>query len=150
MRNRSDAAPGDASDQSSSLRRTRIQARRNAGRVVWTQLAVTILVSLGFWMFSGLSAGKSALAGGLINVAANLMFLRSWFATYGAESPTQRVLGFYVAEVVKLFLTVALLALALGVLKLSFLPLFVTFVATLLVFWLALSPRFWTLVGGRS
>jgi ATP synthase protein I len=135
--------------------RNRRHGRTQARKVIWTQLAVTALASLGFWIFSGPAAGVAALAGGMINVVANLFFVRRWFAADGVESPTvvsptQRVLGFYVAEVVKLFITVALLALAIGVLKLSFMPLFVTFVATLMVFWLALSPQFWKLVGGRS
>lgn len=130
------------------------QARKIARKIVWAQLVVTVLVALGFGVASGSTGGLSefgaALTGGLINVVANLLFIRRWFATYGIESPAQRVLGFYVAEVAKLLMTVTLLALAIGVFKLSFLPLFVAFVATLLVFWLALSPRFWNLVGGRS
>ncbi len=125
-------------------------ARAGAHKVVWTQLTVAILVSLGFGIFSGPAAGLSALAGGLINVVANLFFVRRWFASYGAKSPTQRVLGFYVAEVMKLLITITLLAFAIGVFKLPFLPLLISFIATLLVFWLALSPGFWRVVGGRS
>ncbi len=83
-------------------------------------------------------------------MVANLFFIRRWFAMHGVDSPIHRVLGFYVAEVVKLFITVALLALAIGVFKLALLPLFTAFIATLMVFWLALSPGFWKLVGGRS
>ncbi len=126
------------------------RARAQARKVVWVQLIVTAMTSLGFGIFSEPIAGVSALAGGLINVVANLYFIRSWFTGYRVESPTQRALGFYVAEVAKLFITLALLVLAIGMFKLSFVPLFVTFVATLSVFWLALSPRFWNLVGGRS
>src|SRR6185436_9815095 len=132
MNDRPVGASSESSGADSSAGRARTQARK----IVWAQLVVTILVSLGFWTFVGQMAGISAFAGGMINVVANLLFVRSWFASYGTESPIQRVLGFYVAEVVKLLVTVALLALAIGFFKFSFLPLFVAFVATLAVFWL--------------
>jgi ATP synthase protein I len=133
--------------------RTPDNGRRQALRIIWAQVAVTALVSVLFLLFAGTAAALAALVGGLINVVANLYFAHRLYG--GArgrriKSAVEMVLEFYVGEVVKLFITLALFALAIGVFKLSFLPLFTAFVATLLVFWLALAPGFNRLFGDRA
>jgi ATP synthase protein I len=115
---------------------------RQARRILRAQIAVTAFVSVLFWTFSGTSDALAALVGGAINVLANGYFAHRLYAGRRIKSAIETVLGFYVGEVVKLFITLALLALAIGVFKLAFLPLFTAFVATLLVFWLALAPGF--------
>ena len=124
----------------------RLQARR----IILAQVVVTALTSLLFAIFSGAVDAVAALVGGLINVLANLYFARRLYGGRRIKSAAETALGFYVGEVVKLFITLALFALAIGVFKLSFLPLFTTFVATLLVFWLALAPGFNRLFGDRA
>jgi ATP synthase protein I len=143
MRNRADKALAGVSDGNAD-------GRAGARRIIFAQLLVTLLSSLGFAVMSGRAAGTAALIGGLINVAANLSFARTLYRGQKVVSAGETILRFYVGEFVKLFVTVALLALAIGVFKLAFLPLFATFVATLLVFWLALSPQFNRFFGSRT
>jgi ATP synthase protein I len=137
------------SDRPAALPNGRTQARR----IITAQVVVTALLAATFLVLDGTDSAAAALVGGLINVVANLYFARRLYG--GArgrriKSAIETVLGFYVGEVVKLFITLALFALALGVFKLSFLPLFGAFVATLLVFWLALAPGFNRLFGDRA
>jgi ATP synthase protein I len=112
------------------------------------------VIALVFAVASSAEAAGAALVGGSINVVANLYFARALYrgvlANDRLPSATETVLRFYVGEFVKLFVTVALLALAIGVFKLSFLPLFTAFVSTLAVFWLALSAPFQRLLGGNQ
>jgi ATP synthase protein I len=124
--------------------------RRQARRIIVAQLALTGFIAALYAIGSGRSDSLAALVGGLINVVANLYFAHRLYGGRRIKSAIETVLGFYVGEVVKLFITLALLALAVGVFKLAFLPLFIAFVATLLVFWLALAPGFNRLFGDRA
>lgn len=112
-----------------------------AYRIVLAQAGIAAAVALGFLIGSGWAAALAALAGGAINVLANLFLVRYLFAPR-APSPHRWVRAFYAAEAAKLLLTAALLVFALAVLKLAFVPLFAGFAATLAAFWLALLPRF--------
>jgi ATP synthase protein I len=129
-----------------------VSGRKQAQRIVVTQLGVTIVIALGFMLMSGVAAAIAALTGGMINVVANFYFARKLYGGARARvtSAVETVLRFYVGEFVKLFVTLALLALAIGVFKLSFIPLFTAFVATLAVFLFALTPRFHKLFGGAA
>lgn len=126
------------------------RGRRQARRIIFTQLAVTGFIAVLYAIGSGRGDAVAALVGGLINVVANLYFARRLYGGRRIKSAIETVMGFYVGEVVKLFITLALLALAIGVFKLAFLPLFASFVATLLVFWLALAPGFNRMFGARA
>jgi len=85
--------------------------RRAALRVVARQalaaLAAALLAGLGF----GYSAGRSALLGGGVGVVATLFFVFALFR-HREGTPAARVaLSFYLGQVLKVLLTVALLAL---------------------------------------
>lgn len=108
-------------------------------RIVRTQLAVTIAVALAVFILAGLESAYSALAGGLISVIANFYFAMQTLAGTG-KSPRQLVTAFYVGEAVKILITAALFVVAIKVLNVLFLPLFITYVITLLVYWFALLP----------
>ncbi len=118
-------------------------ARRLALRMALGQLAVTALLAVlfGFWKdavdaFSALVGGGIGIAGGLAMVA--LMF-REPAQGLSAQDAAQRVVrNAYKGEAAKLGLTVVLFVLVLNFLELSALPLFVTYIATLLVHWVAL------------
>lgn len=108
-------------------------------RIVRTQLAVTIAVALTMYVLAGLETAYSALTGGLISVIANFYFAIQMFA--GArKSPRQLVTAFYVGEAVKILITIVLFVFAIKVMQVLFLPLFITYVITLLVYWFALLP----------
>jgi ATP synthase protein I len=130
-------------------RRGLLGGRNEAYRVIWAQLAVALLLAAGYWLLIDVSAGMAALAGGLINVVANLAFALRFIGVGRVKSSGEMVMAFFVGEFVKLALTVGLLVVAIAVLKFDFVPLFVTFVATLSVTWFALLPQFSRIFGDR-
>lgn len=108
-------------------------------RIVRTQLAVTVAVALAVLVLAGRESAYSAFAGGMISVIANFYFAMQMFR--GArKSPRQLVTAFYVGEAVKILITVVLFVFAIKVLHVLFLPLFITYVITLMVYWFALLP----------
>ena len=110
-----------------------------AYRIVLAQLIVALVAGIMALAALGHAVGVALVAGGLINVIANLYFALHVFR--GGVRPADAVIrSFYVAEAAKLFLTAALFALALAVLKLSPVPLLIGFVVTLAGYWLALLP----------
>ncbi len=113
--------------------------KASAYRIVLTQLVLALASGLMAWAALGSIAAVAVVAGGLINVIANLYFALHVF--HGGARPADAVMrSFYVAEAAKLFLTAALFALALAVLKLAPVPLLAGFVVTLAGYWLALLP----------
>jgi ATP synthase protein I len=113
--------------------------KASAYRIVLIQLVLALVCGLMAWVAMGHASAIAVVAGGLINVIANLYFALHVFR--GGVRPADAVMrSFYVAEAAKLFLTAALFALALVVLKLAALPLLIGFVVTLAGYWLALLP----------
>lgn len=113
--------------------------KASAYRIVLTQLVLALVSGLLAWAAMDHAIAIAVVAGGLINVIANLYFALHVF--HGGVRPADAVMrSFYVAEATKLFLTAALFALALAVLKLAPVPLLAGFVVTLAGYWLALLP----------
>jgi ATP synthase protein I len=113
--------------------------KASAYKIVLTQLVLALVAGIAAWAAMGHAVGVALVAGGLINVIANLYFALHVFR--GGVRPAEAVMrSFYVAEAAKLFLTAALFALALVVLKLAAVPLLIGFVVTLAGYWLALLP----------
>lgn len=113
--------------------------KASAYRIVMTQLVLALAAGCIAWAALGRAMAVAVVGGGLINVIANLYFALHVFR--GGVRPADAVMrSFYVAEAAKLFLTAALFALALAVLKLAPVPLLAGFVVTLAGYWLALLP----------
>jgi ATP synthase protein I len=86
------------------------------------------------------STAGAALVGGMIGVVTNLFMAVRIFGG-GAVRPARQVLQrFYSAEAMKLAMTAGLFAVAIGILKVEFLPLIAGYSLTLVVYWLALLP----------
>ncbi|MDH3514416.1 MAG: ATP synthase subunit I [Gammaproteobacteria bacterium] len=103
------------------------------------QFAMSLAAGVVAWGAVDSTSAVAVVAGGLINVIANLCFALQVFA--GGVRPARSVLrSFYLAEAVKLLLTAALFALALAVLRLAPLPLLLGFAVTLMAYWLVLLP----------
>jgi ATP synthase protein I len=107
------------------------------------QFAVTALAAALFGVWKGANAAFSALIGGGIGIAAGLVMVAFMFRApaqvLSAGDNAQRIMrNAYKGEAAKLGLTIVLFALALIFLELSALPLFVTYIAALLVHWVAL------------
>ncbi|HXH04656.1 MAG TPA: ATP synthase subunit I [Candidatus Competibacteraceae bacterium] len=126
------------STAASSGRRQSKTAIETIRTVLVLQVAITMLaVALSFWL-GGLYAAWSAAMGGGINIIVTAYFASRVFSVGPGASAARVARAFYVGEVVKLVLTALLFTLALVWLKAQFLPLILTYMATLLAYWLVL------------
>ncbi len=113
-------------------------ARRAALMLVLAQAAATLILAVSFLIGSDAHAAVSALIGGGIGVAASLAMVVFMFRGASGADPKRIVRGAYRGEAAKLGLTVVLFVAALKFVDVAVLPFFVTYAATLLVYWIAL------------
>ena len=106
------------------------------------QLLVTLLVAAVSLVSDGVRSACSALVGGGISTLVSLYFARQIFSVRIGSPAAKIAQAFYVGEVVKLLLTVALLSIALRWLDVSPLPLLLAYIAALMAYWLALPFTF--------
>ena len=109
-------------------------------KVVCAQVLVGVLVSLLAWMVTGLTVTAwSAAYGALAVVVPALVFLRGMRRQQGAQDSGAALAGFFVWEMVKVVLTVAMLVAAPRlILELNWLALLAGFVVTMKVYWVAM------------
>jgi ATP synthase protein I len=106
--------------------------------IIGAQLAITLVPAVAAWMLGDARVAWSILLGGAIGLAGAAVYARSIAASAG-KSPGELVKAHYRAEVFKLALTVVLFAAVLTLYKdISTLALLLTFIATLVVYWIAL------------
>jgi ATP synthase protein I len=115
------------------------QARRLAYTVVAWQGAVTVVAALVSYAIAGRLAAWSALIGGGISTLASLVMAALSFRRSALTNAHSAVRGFYVGEAAKLATVVVLFVLVLRTLKVSPLAMFVAFMATFFVYWVALA-----------
>jgi ATP synthase protein I len=116
--------------------------RRQALWVVVGQVAVAVCGALICYAVLDMEACVSALIGGGIGAAATLVQAVVGLRNSAGKEPRAIVSGFYRGSAMKLVVTVALFVVALRGRRLAAGPLFVTYVATFLVYWLALARSF--------
>jgi ATP synthase protein I len=115
--------------------------RAQLGRIIGLQVAVSVAIALACLAFYGANAAVSAFLGGAIGFLGSLAYAwRIAGAQTGDKADPKALLRAHlVGEAQKLALTVILFA---GVLVLykgvATLPLLLTFIATLVVYWVAL------------
>ena len=114
------------------------QARRLAYLIVASQFGVTGIVGVLFLIFAGTGAGVSAWLGGAISAVGTYYQVRIAFAPSRFGDPRRMARAFYLAEVAKIGIIVALFVLALKWLDLAQAPMMLAFVSTLFVYLLAL------------
>ncbi|APW40430.1 ATP synthase subunit I [Rhodoferax koreense] len=109
-------------------------------RVPFWQAVVGGVVALAAWLFTGRpSVGWSAGYGALAVVVPAALFARGVSSSFMRLLPGGAMLGFFVWELVKIALTVAMLFAAPRLVEaLSWLALLAGFVVTIKVYWLAL------------
>jgi ATP synthase protein I len=112
-------------------------AIKAAKTVLSIQLIITSVITAACF-FVSLKAAYSAVIGGGISIIATLYFANRVFSVQVGASATNIANRFYTGEAVKLVLTALLFAISILWLNVSFLPLFLTYMATLLAFWLVL------------
>ena len=113
--------------------------RRQGLWVVVGQVLVALAGGLIGYLTRGQLASVSALIGGGIGAAATLVQVIVGLRNSAGRTPQAVVSGFYRGSAMKLVVTVVLFVLVLRGRQLAAAPLFVTYVATFLVYWVALS-----------
>jgi len=108
-------------------------------RIIGAQIAVTLAAAaLALALGDTIHAAYSALIGGGIGFSTAWIYARRAFAA-GGEDPRELVKAHYRAEALKLAFTVVLFAAAVVLYEeVSTLPLLLTYIATLAVYWVAL------------
>ena len=115
---------------------TPVAAERRAAlgvvrRQAWVALGLALVAGLGF----GFEAGRSVLLGGGVGVVATLFFVLALFR-HREGTPAARVaFSFYLGQVLKVLLTVALLALVFRSRGASPLAVLAGYMATYLAYW---------------
>jgi ATP synthase protein I len=114
-------------------------------RVVTGQVVVGLLVALAAWLLTGKqNVGWSAGYGALAVAIPAAIFARGLTGRFASLNPAAAVMGFFVWEMVKVVLTVAMLLLASRLIRdLSWPAMLVGLVVTMQVYWAALilAPR---------
>jgi ATP synthase protein I len=113
--------------------------RRQALWVVMGQTLVAAGGALICYAALDARASLSALIGGGIGAASTLVQVMIGLRNSGGREPQDVVRSFYRGSAMKLVVTVMLIVLALRGRNLAPAPLFVTYAATFLVYWLALA-----------
>jgi ATP synthase protein I len=108
------------------------------GKIIAGQLGVTLAAAALFGLLQGGGAAFGALVGGGISVLLSLWVAARVFSVPAEAGPQAIFAAFVRAEVGKLVMAVVLFSAAAIFLSHVFIPLVVTFVATLVVNWLAL------------
>ena len=111
--------------------------------VVWGQLAAGCLVAVAAWLVTGKPAmGWSAAYGATAVVVPAALFARGVTGKWARTIPGAAIVGFFVWELVKIVVTVAMLFAAPRLVpELNWLALLVGFVVTMKVVWIALMFR---------
>ena len=120
--------------------------RRQALWVVGGQVLVALAGAAVGYVMRGALAAESALIGGGIGATATFVQVLIGLRNSAGQTPQAVVRGFYRGSAMKLVVTVVLFALVLRGRHLAATPLFVTYVATFFVYWLALARTFRTQV----
>lgn len=110
-------------------------ARRAAFRVVGVQLLAALLAGAASYLLGGRSAGASALLGGLVGTAGNLVMAWRVFGGAPERDPKNFLARMVLGEVFKFAVTVTLFIVAFKVFQAAFLPLIFGYVAALAAYW---------------
>lgn len=111
---------------------------RTAAMVVGGQVGLTLLIAVIAAGVGGPKSAWSAATGGLISIVTTAFFALRIFIR-GSDAPLNVIVrSFYAGEVQKLILTAVLFYAVIKWMNVSFLPLFIAYAATLLMYWLVL------------
>ena len=125
------------------------QARRMAYSIVLWQAVTTVIVALASWVIADGLAAVSALIGGGISTLASLAMVVLAFRPSASAGAMNAVRAFFVGEAAKVATVIVLFTIVLKTLKVAPLALFIAFMATFIVYWVALANALPTLGGQR-
>jgi F0F1-type ATP synthase assembly protein I len=123
-------------------------ARRLALSVVLGQAAVTLICALAAWLIADSHAALSAALGGGISTVASLAMALLGFGGRSASDPHRAVRTFFVGETAKIAVMIVLFVAVLKTMKVVPLAMLGAYVATFIVFWVALANALPPLGGG--
>jgi ATP synthase protein I len=113
--------------------------RRLALSVVLGQAAVTLLCALAGWGIADSRAAISALLGGGISSVASLAMALIGFGKEAATDPQRAIRAFLVGETAKVGVVIVLFVVVLKSMKVVPLAMLGSYIATFVVFWVALA-----------
>jgi ATP synthase protein I len=114
-------------------------ARRLALSVVLWQAAVTLICVLVSFAVADSRAALSAAIGGGISAAASLVMAVLGFGRHSTTDPQRALLAFFVGEAAKVAVVIVLFVVVLKTLKVVPLAMLSAYIATFVVFWVALA-----------
>lgn len=117
-------------------------AKQVTRKITAIQFFLTLLIAVASFVLGSFKSAYSALIGGGISTLVTFYYARKVFSVRVGAPAAKIARAFYVGEVVKLLLTVALLSVALLWLNVSPLPLLLAYIAALMAYWLALPFTF--------
>ncbi len=124
-------------------------ARRLALSVVLGQAAVTAICALAGGMIAGTQVALSATLGGGISTAASLAMALLGVGGKSGTTPQRAMVAFFVGETAKIVVVIVLFTAVFKTMKVNPLAMLGTYVATFVVFWVALANALPPL-GGRA
>jgi ATP synthase protein I len=113
--------------------------RRLALGVALGQAAVALVAALLCWVMAGSRAALSAALGGGISSAASLVMALLSFGKEAATDPLRAIRAFFVGEAAKIVVVIVLFAVVLKTMKVVPLAMLGAYIATFVVFWIALA-----------
>lgn len=111
------------------------QGRQLAGKVLFYQSIISVIVSVLFAVFLGINSGISAAYGGATCLIPSFIFAHLAFKYAGASRNELVVRSFNKGSKLKMFLTIILFILVYQWANLQAMPLLVSYVITLLAQW---------------
>jgi ATP synthase protein I len=114
-------------------------ARRLALSVVLWQAAVTLICVLVSFAVADSRAALSAAIGGGISAAASMVMAVLGFGRHPSTDPQRALLAFFVGEAAKVAVVIVLFVVVLKTLKVVPLAMLSAYIATFVVFWVALA-----------
>jgi ATP synthase protein I len=124
--------------------------RRLALSVVLGQAAVTLVCALVSFCVADAQAAISALLGGGISSVASLAMALVGFGKEATTDPQRAVRAFFVGEAAKVTVVIVLFVVVLKTMRVVPLAMLGAYIATFLVFWVALANALPSLGGSRS
>jgi ATP synthase protein I len=113
--------------------------RRLALGVALGQAAVALMAALLCWMIADTRAALSAALGGGISSAASLVMALLSFGKEAATDPLRAIRAFFVGEAAKITVVIVLFVVVLKTMKVVPLAMLGAYIATFIVFWVALA-----------
>ena len=95
-----------------------------------------LLLAVFFALFSKISIAASVFLGGLIWFIPNIYFAYRLFIAIGSLPPKRMIKQFYLAEIIKILLSVFFIIIVISFFTVQAIPLFIGYLVTQFVFWL--------------